>query len=101
MSHPRTEAPPGTTLGNAYAQDARFIISKASSASCAVVISTGSLVTVAENKNGRAGAFEDGKSWCDTPNEIEDRPSIKLRTRRNADQLISSSVLPFVASRIA
>ena len=80
MSQPRMEGPPGAPLGSAYAQEARFIISSASAASFAVVMRMGSLVTVAENQNGWAGAFGEGNSLRVTPSEIDDRPSIKLRT---------------------
>ena len=71
----------------------------------AVVISIGSLFTVAEYQNGRAGASGAGRSFRDTLNAARPSidnavwPSISLRICPNSVQPISSSVCPLTVSR--
>ena len=100
MSHPRTGSSAFTIgfIGTAD-HELRFRVSNAFAASCAVVISVGSLSTVAEYQKGRVGASGAGNSPRETVSDTGDCPSINSRTCPNSDQPISSSVLPLVMSR--
>src|SRR5690242_2316599 len=78
-----------------------FILSSAAIASCAVVMSAASLLTLAEYQNGFVGASGVGSSLRSTVRDNGETPSIIRRTRRNCDQPISSSALPLDISRTA
>ncbi|PYS40120.1 MAG: hypothetical protein DMG14_11630 [Acidobacteria bacterium] len=64
-----------------------------------MVISIGSLLSVGEYQNGRAGASGTGNSSRSTPMDTEEEPSISLRTCLNSDQPASSSIDALAISR--